>query len=69
MKTMTFRGVILEAKRRGLGSEYALDDMLDNLDADESDGGEGYVLFGNVIVNINDAWKDVQGAEVYTLEY
>ena len=68
MKTMTFREVIIEAKRRGLGSEYALDDMLDNLDADESDGGDGYVIFGNVIVNINDAWKDTLGAEVLILD-
>lgn len=69
MKTMTLRAVLQEAKKRGLGSEYVLDDMLDVLDADETDGDDGYVLFGNVIININDAWKGVLDTEIITLEY
>lgn len=77
MKTMSFENALKEALHRGFrtyiepttGSHKDIDEALEELEeiVDPEDCHEDYVIFGNIIVSLSDAWD--RQADVYALEF
>ena len=77
MKTMSFEAALREAQNRGyrtyiepmVGIHRDIDEALEELDeiVDPEDYREDYIIFGDIIVSLADAWS--RDADVYTLEF
>ena len=77
MKTMTFEEALREAQHRGYrtyiepmtGTHKDIDEALRELVGidDPEDYREDYVIFGDIIVSLADAWS--READIYTLEF